>query len=300
MRKKRFLTALVLFLAVSMLSSTNVLAKKKKVIDVLVFAGQSNMMGHGDASAAPKVKKKVGVSYLPISKPKKISDLTEPFGRDENDQYVSNVYDGENYATGSMVSAFAKAYNKESGRTVLAVPCAMPGTGSYIWAEQKHKAISQRTTKAIKVAKKAGYKIGHVYLVWMQGESDALAMQRNEDGTCDSDMSADMHIKNVRTMYRKAKKKAGFEKCFIIKIPSYYGDTKDPYGEKWSHYFKVIQDAQDTLCEDYDDFVMAYSKTPKLGKASMQSDGMHMTQAALNKVGKGAGKFAGKYSRQDQ
>ena len=297
--RRGFLFVLVA-LVLGLLLPMPAMAKNKKTIDILVFAGQSNMMGHGNAASAPAVAKKTVYAYLPVSSPGKISKFSEPFGKNENDKYINNVMGEENLATGSMVAAFAKAYNKTTKTPVLAVPCAMQGTGSYKWNETLYQAIISRTVSAKKAAKKAGYSVGRVYLVWMQGESDALAMQRNEDGTCDSTMSPEEHIKNVRSMFKKVKKKTGLSKCFVIRIPSFYGSQKDPYGEKWSNYYKLIQNAQITLCADYDDFVMAYSNTPKLGKKYLQADGMHLTQSALNKVGKAAGTATGKFALTDQ
>ena len=184
---------------------------------------------------------------------------------------------------------------------MLAVPAAMMGTGSSSWATSRYKGIVNRTNAAKKAAKKAGYTVDNTYLVWLQGESDALAMQRNPDGSCDSNMSEKTHIKNVKKMYDNVAKKTDVSACFVIVIPSYYGPETDPYGVKWSTYYKKIQTAQIKLCKTYDeDFFMAYKKTPSLPASYFHSDHMHLTQAGLNKVGAAAGKAAGTYTKSNR
>ncbi len=294
-------TITVFFLAtvfLMILMPQDVWAKKKK-IDIIVFAGQSNMMGHGDAEKAPALKKNAGYAYLPVTGKGKLSPLTEPFGRDESDGYFMNFYMGENYATGSMVTAFVNAYYSQTKTPVLAVPASMLGTGSQSWSSRRYKGVVNRTKAAKAAAKKAGYSVRHIYMVWLQGESDATAMQREADGTNESGMNADVYIKNVKSMYKKIKKQAKTEKCFVIRIPSYYGDMKDPYGTGWNTYFKKIQKAQTRLCDENQDFVMIYSKTPSMGAGYMQEDRLHITQQGLNRIGNAAGKNAGKYAKKN-
>ncbi|MBO4337538.1 MAG: hypothetical protein J5842_05655, partial [Lachnospiraceae bacterium] len=130
---------------------------KGRKIDIIVFAGQSNMMGHGNAKTATKIKKKTGYSYLPVTAPEEISAFKEPFGRNENDDYFNNIMNGENYSTGSLVSSFIKSYNAKTNTRVLAVPAAMMGTGSYSWAEYRYKGIISRVNEAKEAAEDAGY-----------------------------------------------------------------------------------------------------------------------------------------------
>ncbi|MCR5339639.1 MAG: sialate O-acetylesterase [Lachnospiraceae bacterium] len=287
-----FLIAAVLILAFPQKSYA-----KKKTIDVIVFAGQSNMMGHGNAAQATSVSGKAAKAYLPVTAAGKISAFYEPFGQLENDKYFNSIFGKENYATGSLVSSFIKNYYKQTKTPVLAVPAAMMGSGSQSWASNRYKGVISRVNAAEKTAKKAGYSIGHVYMVWMQGESDALAMQRNADGSCDNNMSGKQHIKNVKKMLSKVQKKTNITKCFVIVIPSYYGADTDPYGTKWSIYYKKIQQAQVTLCDENDDFIMAYAKTPSLGREYFHADNMHLMQPGLNKIGLAAGKTVGKYAK---
>ena len=65
---------------------------KKKTIDVIVFAGQSNMMGHGNAAEATNVSSKAAKAYLPVTAAGKISAFYEPFGQLENDKYFNSVF----------------------------------------------------------------------------------------------------------------------------------------------------------------------------------------------------------------
>ena len=297
-RRSHFLGLLVLISAIILVIPVRTYAKSR-TLDIIVFAGQSNMMGHGTASQTPAVKKGTAYSYLPVSAPGKLSAFSEPFGRNENDLYFNNIMGTENYATGSLSAAFIKSYYAKTGTPVLAVPAAMMGTGSHSWAYDRYRGVIARIKSAKKAAEKKGYEVGHTYMVWLQGESDALAMQRNADGSCDSGMKESVYIRNIRKMYSRIEAKTDLSVCFVIVIPSYYGGQTDPYGTAWSSYYKRIQKAQIKLCSDFDEFEMIYEKTPTLPVSYIQSDGMHITQSGLNKIGTAAGRKAGAYAVND-
>ena len=290
--------ALVLMGAL-LLNPLQVWAKKKK-IDIIVFAGQSNMMGHGMAEEAPQLREKAGFAYNPVTGKGRLSDLAEPFAQGENDGYFSNIYGGDIFATGSMVTSFVNAYYAKTKTPVLAVPASMLGTGSQLWADKIHIGVVKRTWAAKSAAKKAGYSVSHVYMVFLQGESDATAMQRNEDGTCESGMTEEVYIRNIKKMFKKVKKKAKVSKCMVIQIPSYLGENKDPYGTSWNQYFRKIQKAQKSLCKNNNDFVMICTKAPSLKESYFREDMIHLNQNGLNLIGTIAGRNAGKYAKKDK
>ena len=248
----------------------------RETVDIIIFCGQSNMTGVGNASQAPKLTHGAGYAYNYVTKRKAFSPLKEPFGYGQDDSYFFN---GEN-AKGSMVSAFVNAYYEQTKTPVIAVPGAYAGSGSVSWRDSRYKGIIKRINATVKLVKKNKMKVGHVYMVWMQGENDAFAY-----------MSAKQHKSNLASIVKNVKKKTPLEKCMIISIANYKRD------EIIGQNFKIIQNAQKSLCKSNKNFVMISTKATGLSDKYFQADGLHLTQEGLNLVGKSAGKNAGKYAK---
>lgn len=248
----------------------------RSMVDVIVFCGQSNMTGVGNSASAPKLTQGAGYAFNYITDRKNFSPIKEPFGKGQDDSYFANG----DYCKGSMVTAFANAYYKQTGTPIIAVPASCVGTGSVSWKDTRYKGVIQRVNAAIKLAKKKGLSVRHVYMVWMQGENDAFA-----------DMTASMHKKNLTTMVKNIMRKTPVEKCMVISIANY---TKDPDIAK---NFKRIQKAQKTLCNTNDNFIMISTKATTLSESSFREDGIHILQDGLNKIGTEAGRKAGRYAK---
>lgn len=251
----------------------------RSTVDIFVFCGQSNMTGVGNAASAPKLKQGAGYAFNYITDRKNLAPIKEPFGLDQDDSYFANG----DYCKGSMVTAFVNAYYKQTNTPVIAVPASCVGSGSVSWVELRYKGVIQRVNAAVKLTKKKGLAVGHVYMVWMQGENDAFA-----------DMDAAWHKKNLTNMVKKIMRKTPVEKCMIISIANY---TKDADIAK---NFKRIQKAQKSLCNSNENFIMISTKATTLSEGSFREDGIHILQAGLNKIGTDAGKKAGKYSKSRQ
>lgn len=256
-------------------------------IDVILFAGQSNMMGYGNSYEAPKLTKNAGYLYNPVTNKNSILAFEEskgkPFGLAQDDQYLNNAEFGIS-PRGSLVSAFINAYYAKTKVPVLAVPATHAGSGSTSWAETRYKGAISRLNSAVKTAKKKGFTVRHVYMVWLQGESDAFAY-----------MSASDHISNVKSLYSKVKKKTDLEEMLVINIPPYYGDAENAGDIKMN--YGVIQTANRSLCSSSKNFVLISDLAPTFPAEWMYNDGLHLTQYALNQLGKDAGTKAGTYAK---
>lgn len=239
-------------------------------VDIIVFAGQSNMTGVGNTALAPKLKDHAGYAYNYVTAKNKFSDLKEPFGRGQDDENLQN-YD---YARGSMVTAFVNAYYQKTKTPVIAVPASAVGTGSVSWADFRYKSVVTRVNAAKKLAQKKGLTVRHTYLIWMQGENDAFA-----------GMSAKQHTSNLKSMYQKIKKKTKMEQCFIIGLPKYYNDPEIANG------YTRIRNAQTRLCKSSSSFTMGSAKAATLSAAYLQGDGLHCSRSKfLSKLLKTFGK----------
>ena len=105
-----------------------------QMVDVFLFAGQSNMAGRGVScerfpETAPAVLPGAGWEYRAVSAPGQLFPIAEPFGVHENNP------DGihENLKTGSMVSAFVNAYYAGTHVPVVGVSASKGGSVMAEW-----------------------------------------------------------------------------------------------------------------------------------------------------------------------
>lgn len=263
----------------------------KGTVDVIVFAGQSNMTGNGSASSAPKLIEGAGVAYNAVTSPDSFEPFKEPFGRGQDDSYFQNT----NYATGSMVSAFLNSYYQQTKTPVIAINASSVGTGSVSWVDTRYEGVIKRTNAAVKLAKSRDLHVNHVFMVWMQGENDAFARMPGEE-----------HQKNVSAMYSKIQKKTNMDACFLITIPSYFNGSIQYFpgatgrvdlGFDITAEYQKIQQAQIELCRNNKNFYLVSTKASELNGGYIKKDGIHISQAGLNIVGKDAGMNAGKIAK---
>ncbi len=247
----------------------------RDTVDIIVFAGQSNMTGVGNAGEALKLTPGAGYAYNYMTNRDDFSVLKEPFGYNQDDGYFMNG----DYCRGSMVTAFVNKYYEQTKTPVIAVPASCVGSGSVSWKDFRYKGVIERLNAAIEVVEAKNLKTGHVYMVWMQGENDAFA-----------NMKASTHKNNLTKMYNKIKKKTPVEQCMVISIANY---TR---GNSMGKKFKRIQKAQKDLCKSNKNFTMLTTKATSLSDAYFQEDGIHIIQKGLNTIGRYAGKAAGKYA----
>lgn len=223
-------------------------------VDVVVMMGQSNMVGSGgNVVQSPTID----VAAFQYGN-KKFSQLRRQ---------------------GNLIPAFANSYVKESKTPIVVIQTAVGGSSSNGWVNRGYAADAAKELKAcLYYLKKNKAQVGHVYCLWLQGETDAsVGVLKNA------------YMANVRTIASRMHK-AGSEKFLIIQVGQ-YRDNHHPMNE--------IHAAQKELCKKYNkQFAMATDKAYKLSKNSSNfSDSVHFNQNALNKIGKAAGKYAGKLAK---
>jgi len=246
----------------------------QKVVDLIVFMGQSNMAGYGgNASEAPVVPKGHGYWFKSFSDPTKLYEITEPFGKGEGD---SKSPLGRSQRNGSLVSAFANAYYENTGIPIVAVFAAQGATSIENWKPTGgflRDAINRYKTAKVWLEEN-GYYIRNDFMVWCQGESDGV----------------NYTSKNVyKTKFGAiidAMKKQGIDKCFVVRV----GVQKNN-----ATLYDQIIGAQTELCKERKDTIMASTATAGFAKEGLMSDIYHYTQKGYNKVGTLAGENAAYY-----
>jgi hypothetical protein len=236
-------------------------------VDLIIFMGQSNMSGRGDVSQAPSLIPGAGYEFRAISDPTKLYTLQEPFGGTESNP--SGINDAGH---GDLVMAFVNAYYTYTKTPIVGISAAKGGTTISQWQSggtYLPDAINRLTT-AKNWLNSNGYKINHIYMVWLQGESDA------DSGTLASDYTS-----NFNTMLASMKG-AGVEKCFLIRVGSASSTTMTNSPTNLNN----IISAQTTIGQTNNDVVMIATITTSLTILDQYG---HFNQDEYNTLGNVAG-----------
>lgn len=273
-----------------------------QTVDLILFMGQSNMAGRGITSeqwpqGTPNLTLGAGWEFRAISDPTKLYPIAEPFGVDENNQ--NGIYDvfssGEKAKTGSMVTAFANAYYAKTKVPIVGVSASKGGSRIDQWLPDASdgflKDVLGRYHRAVDFLQNPGnfrgqqddgtamldvsYRIRHRYMLWCQGESDG------DRGTI-----AEEYKERFNVLWHEMKR-AGIEKCFLIKT----GKKNVPGQEE---DYEEIRRAQEELC-DGKEVVMVSRSLGEMLERGLMKDAFHYYQQAYNEVGSEAGRSVGDF-----
>ena len=246
--------------------------------DILVFSGQSNMEG--------QTEKLLDASVVPGAYEYKYSSdtlvpLRDPFGENlrfdgtlgedyEDSMGMSwhdkHVFGASAYGNTSLIPEFCRIYTTETGREVIAVGAAkgaamidyfMPGCAGYDMLVKKTKAA---------VSKTADFS-GRIYLVWLQGESDAISGKDTET-----------YIEQIKEFAHALVYDTGLSRFGIIRVGRFTNDERDD----------AIIKAQDRVCEEDGIFLMLTDEAAEMNNVPeyMNPDvGGHFSALGLTKLG---------------
>lgn len=252
--------------------------KNDKDVDLIFFMGQSNMSGAaGDPSAAPYVSPDAGEEFRAVSDPTRLYPITEPFGVNENNPSGISEYPGAK--KGSLVSAFVNKYHELTGRKVIAVSMSKGATFIGDWTTPGVLAdVSERFEKAKNYLRSNGYTIGHMYVVWLHGESDGI---KGTDpavyGTGLDDLMRPFFI-------------GGLQKVFII-MPGRTIDYRD--------ILLPIINEQMKICGESGYYAVATTILTRVSTEYMR-DQYHYNQHVLNLVGIKAAESVAYYTNHNE
>lgn len=247
-------------------------------IDLILFAGQSNMAGRGMTSerwpeGAPQVTDGAGWEFRAVTDPTRLYPVTEPFGAAENRVDGINDRWGETPAkTGSLVSAFVNAYYAEGGVPVAAVSASKGGSAIAEWqpgSAYLTDAMS-RLAAARRWLEENGYAIRRTLCVWCQGETDG------DRATPEADYLAGLDAM-LRVMHA-----SGIEQLLMVRI----GQCNIPGSE--DRYVPMIA-LQDEIARVRDDVTMVSTCFAGMRERGLMKDSFHYFQQAYNEAGTEAG-----------
>lgn len=176
----------------------------KYIVDLVLFLGQSNMAGAGgNAAYAPKVPYEHGYEFRAISDPTRLYPIEEPFGVNENN--LNAIMDLPGAKKGSLVSSFANTYYAETKVPIVAVSASAGDTNTKFWmSERVAEDYTERLKRAVVWLENDKYEIRYKYVIWLQGESDAI-----------SELSTEQYVENMDTIIRPLFI-GGVQKVFFI------------------------------------------------------------------------------------
>ena len=247
-----------------------------KDVDLIFFMGQSNMSGcGGDATQAPTVIQGAGYEYKAVMDPFNLNEIKEPFGYGEG--VVGGICDAWDGKKGSLVSSFVNEYYKKTGHVVIAVSASAGATSTEDWLTTGFVTdLSTRMNNAQTYLKDNGYNVMNQYVVWLQGESDAL------DG-----VSFEEYKSNMDTIIRPLFI-GGFTKVFVI-TP---GRIKSN-----SNFFNNIIAAQIDMCRTSGYYALASTMLCSVSTSYMV-DEWHYNQKVLNLLGEEAADSVAYYTNE--
>ena len=223
-----------------------------KNTDLIIFSGQSNMEGESERMPEDNSPVEGALEYRYLED--KLIPLRHPAG--ENISVGGKVFiprhrDGwgttQNCALLSAwrkrtnpVPFFCKSYIKTTGRNVIAVHAAKGATTIDCWqrGQLSYEMLCKKAKKAIEMTRPE-----HIYFVWLQGESDAIAKK-----------SKDMYKKQMITLYESLHEDLGIEKFGNILVGRFTMEDSD---------FEIIN-AQKEVCREHDGFLMLTEITEEI------------------------------------
>ncbi len=242
------------------------------MIDIIIFSGQSNMQGQTEAVLPPDMVE--GALEYRLNTDELIP-LRHPVGETVGDALLWGAHEGK----GSLLPAFCKAYMAEVGRPVVAVHAARGATMISEWLapSARFDALIAKCRGAIHAAEKID-SIGHVWFVWLQGESDAWAAVAKDD------------YKAMLCTFRESLLKElplhGFS---IIRVGKFMGDARD---------IAIIR-AQEELCETENFLLLTRLTgvcTNDIPRWINPFAAGHYNNAAMDFIGTAAGAHLGRHA----
>lgn len=238
----------------------------RAAVDVFVFAGQSNMAGRGEASLSPRIAEGSAFEFRAISDPTRLYPLVEPFGFSEN--YPQGIDEPE-MKTGGLAASFAKIYTERTGRKLVGISASKGGSSIADWqkGEPYYTDLVHRLDLAKEWLFKHDYLIDHVYMLWLQGETDG-----------DQKMSGELYRRLTERLFN-CLKADGIEHIFMIRI----GDVNGDPGA-----YREIQQAQELMAFERTDVTLVSTCLKKLSQNGLMKDSFHFHQKAYNVCGEEA------------
>jgi len=258
-------------------------------VDLLIFGGQSNMQGQTemllgtDSVPGAWEYRYLSDSLVPLKNPAGENirpDGTEGFffeeGTDLQQWLDAHTLGASCSGNTTMVPEFCRTYRDITGRDVVAVHAAKGSTMVHEWlpGTDGYRLLKEKASAAIRKADPAG----HIFFIWLQGESDAIFRTAKDD-----------YKAMCVQLFEALKADLGVEAFGVIRVGWFTRDGRD----------LEIMAAQDELCRENKDFLMLTDIAVKLNamKEAMNPCVFgHYGARGQEMLGRAAGKTLGEFA----
>lgn len=262
--------------------------------DLIIFGGQSNMQGQTEALseceevAGAQEYKFLEDALVPLRNPVGENILYDgqkgdPVvkGHDSQKWLSRHALGGACYGHTNMVPSFCRAYLKDADAQVVAVHAAKGSTEIKDWLPQTdgYNMLVKKARAAIEKVKAQGM-LGHIYFVWLQGESDAIF--RN---------SKAHYMEQMETLAQALRNDLNIEAFGVIRVGAFTNDARD----------EEIISAQSEICKANSFFVMLTEIAVELNKNPVMMNpevGGHYSAKGQETLGEVAGAALARYRRE--
>ena len=259
--------------------------------DIIIFGGQSNMQGQSEClSETCPVADAYEYKWLSNT----LAPLQNPVGEDvrydgsagwrfmpecsAEDWLRTHVIGSACYGHTNLIPAFCRAYLAAAKTEAVAVPVAKGSTVIADWLPGTlgYEAIVKKSLAAVRKVEEQG-KIGRIYFVWLQGESDAIFSCSKSDYKQRLTLLAESLARDVH-----------IDAFGVIRVGRFVGDQRDD---------EIIR-AQLETCAEHPLFVLLSTLADQLEKTPSCMNpnvGGHFGAKGLEMLGADAGSTLGVY-----
>lgn len=230
-------------------------------VDIILFAGQSNMCGR--ATLEDCTTPKDIIVNTPIEKGFSFNN-----GANAEPTAIVEPISANNSTGYGLIPSFINSYYETTGRRVCSAYMSQGGVMlnkflPYTVNEEGEQVNTPTTfyTKMVSNIEDAkvklvenGFQVGHIFLAWCQGEGDAVYYGSTnnyanviEQGLTEDDAKTDYYVNTFGKLLSSLKADAGVEKAFIVRIGN--KRSKDTL-------LQPIINAQSQLCKTNKDCVL--------------------------------------------
>jgi len=233
------------------------------VVDFFIIVGQSNAEGRGSSASSP-----AAANGIYVNSSGDITALADPVG---------------GALTGSMWPTFSNEWFTQTGRKSAFIERAtggtalIPDTSGSNWSPSgtlRAATVTAARTAINAVIASPTYKLGNVYFLWCQGESEAQAV----NGTTITGSAYTTALGELADYFKQEIPQ--MVTMGVIQSGRY---STNAQAAAWAE----IRDAQDDACSLYSDKLrMLYRGASSFVVNGYMADTVHWNQTALNMAGK--------------